>query len=136
MSKPVQDRQDALDTSYESIQSVRNRLTEGLTYFGFVAIFAVSLSLTRIFEHGWLPIYGFHIGITVFFFLGMLFKKYLSYSAKVCFLLGIFLVCAIAGLINFGLVGGGIPLLFTFALLTALAFGTRAGLIAVFIGVH
>jgi PAS domain S-box-containing protein len=62
------------------------------------------------------------------------FRKRLSYGMCVRLLLGTFLAIGIAGLIAFGLVGGGVLILAMFAVVTTVILGTRAGLIACAIG--
>jgi PAS domain S-box-containing protein len=121
------------DATGMDLQAIRSSLlNKGLLYFAFILPLALGLSLFRIFEHGWHPIYLFHISVTVLIVSGTVIRKRLSYRVRACLLLGVFLFIGASGLVVFGLVGGGMLVLVIFSVLAALAFGTRAGLIACF----
>ena len=131
MSEEDRDRQQLSDATGVDLPTIRRQPVEkALLYFGLLAPLAVAFSLARIFESGWHPIYFFHIGIMSAVSIGAVFRKRLSYRACVGLLLGALLAVGVIGLATFGLVGGGMLLLAMFAILTAIAFGVRAGLIA------
>lgn len=124
-----------LNVATLDMQKIRSRLlNQGLVYFAIVLPFALTLSLTRIFENGWNPIYIIHISVASLLVTGSIFRKRLPYKLRAYLLFGVFLVLGTFGLITFGLVGGGLLILVVFTLVVAIAFGTRAGLIACAIG--
>ena len=125
------DREESLDPTDVDIQTVRSRLLDkGLVYLAIVFPAALALSLARISEHGWNPVYILHIALTGLVISGAVFRKRLSYRVRASLMLGIFLTLGAFGTPVFGLVGGGILCLTLFAVMTTIAFGTRAGVIA------
>ncbi|MBT3198780.1 MAG: PAS domain S-box protein [Phycisphaerales bacterium] len=113
------------------IREVRSRLiNRALVIFAILTPAAAALSLSRIFETGWNHTYYLHMGVTVLLVLAAIFRRRLPYVFRSFVLLGVLLLLGVAGLLAFGLPGGGVSLLVAFATLTAIAFGTRGGLIA------
>jgi len=119
---------EATDSQVVDIQAVRSRLVDwGLVYYALVAPSAVILSLSRSLEHGWHPIYSFHIFIACLIAVGAVLRKRLPYGVRAAWLLAFSLLIGLFGLVVFGLVGGGASILVLFPVLTAIAFGTRPG---------
>lgn len=113
------------------IQTVRSRLVDkGLQYFALTVPLTLILSLSRVIEYGWNPIYIIHIIVTILIITSAVFRKRLSYPVRSSILLGVCLFLGSIGLPVFGLVGGGLTVLIVFAVIATLTFGTRAGLIA------
>jgi PAS domain S-box-containing protein len=130
MSKAVGDRRSALAAGYESVRDVRKRLVEtGLLWSGIAAPVGVALSLIRARIDGWVPIYYAHIVIGLILIAGAVFRRRLPYGVAVNLLLGVFFAVGLMGLLAFGLVGGGPYILAMFCIMSAIAFGTRGGLI-------
>ena len=113
------------------IQAIRSRIVDkGLQYSGLLIPLALSLLLTRAIEHGWHPVYYWHIGLMGLVVGAAAFRARLPYRVRASLLIGLCLVLSAIGLPIFGLVGGAHLGLVIFAVLTAIAFGTRAGLVA------
>jgi len=131
VNETAKDQNRTDDAATSEIRAVRRRLVEtGLLWFGRLAPLAVVFSLARISQQGWHPIFVVHIGIGVIAVTGAILRKRLSYGVCACLLLGNLLVAGVVGLVVYGLVGGGIMLLSVFAIMTAIALGTRSGLVA------
>ena len=129
--KDLSDSLLSQDDGAASIRAVRSRLIDrGLVVFSIVLPAAVLLSLSRVFEHSWNPAYYAHMTLAVLILTTTVFRKKLPYAVRTSVLLGTLLILGVVGLAAFGLPGGGIPLLLTFATLTTVAFGTRAGIVA------
>ncbi len=121
----------SFDATAIDLQAVRSRLVDkGLFFASLVMPLALVMSLVRNIEHGWHPIVLLHLFATGSILIGVIFRKRLSYQVRSSILLGVFLLVGIAGLVVFGLIGAGLLPLVLFALLTAILFGTREGLIA------
>jgi PAS domain S-box-containing protein len=119
------------DYATNAMRTVRNQLIDqGLVFLACVAPFAFILSLLRILEHGWQSIFFFHCALVVVIISCAVFRKRLSYAIRSGVLLGFFVVTGLSGLLAFGLCGGALLLLTLFAVLTAITYGTRAGLFA------
>jgi len=130
VKRTIQEPTNSSDSETIDIRAVRDRLLDkGLIYFSLIAPLALGISLSRMFIHGWLPIFGFHIVIAVTIIIGTIYRRHLSYNARAFLLLGIFQLLGICGLATLGFSGGGPYFLVSSALLTVIAFGTRIGLI-------
>lgn len=113
------------------LQSVRDQLVDnGLIYFAVVVPWVLVVSLALTLQHGWHLIYLFHVGVAGMAVAGAVFRKQLSYRVRACLLLGMFLVVGTLDLLIFGFLAGGPLVLIVFAVMTTVAFGTRAGLVA------
>ena len=99
---------DAVEQTVIDIQTVRSRVVDRvLIYFAVVIPLALAMSLSRITEHGWHPIYILHMGVTVLLVGGALLHKRLPYRVRVFLLLGTLVTLGGMGLAIFGLLGGG-----------------------------
>ncbi len=114
------------------IRAVRSRLVDrGLCLFAILAFPALIFSVARILEHGWHPIFLFHMGSCAAMLGACVFRRRVSYALRASFLLGVLLILGTVGLLVYGLAAGGFITLVTFAALTTVVLGTRAGLTAV-----
>jgi len=131
MAEPSRKSNKPVAATEIDIRTVRSHLLDRvLIYFAIVVPLGLGLSLLRILEHGWHPVYTLHVAVTALLAATATFRKRLSYHLRAMILLGVFLSLGIVGLCAFGLLGGGHLVLITFAVLAAVTLGTRAGLIA------
>ncbi len=127
----MQAEKNAVEPADIDIRSVRgNLVNKGLIFFALVSPLALLVSFGRIPEFGWHPIHYVHIGLMVLIVAGAIFRKRLSFDVRAGLLLGSFLVIGVSNLPVHGLLSIGFFALFVFAVLTAIVYGTRAGLAA------
>jgi PAS domain S-box-containing protein len=125
-----EDRANPTNTTAMDVQLVRDRLfDQTLLYLTVVLPLSGALSIIRAFYHGWQPIHYVHSFLITFFILCTFFRGRIPYRLRVWLQLGAFFLMGGSGLLAYGLVGNAVIGLFTLAILAAIAFGTRAGLI-------
>ncbi len=113
------------------IQTVRQRLVEmALLWSARAAPLLLLASLARIMTFGWHPIYILHAVVVGLLLAGGIFRKRWPYRWSAGALLGVLFVAGVAGLVIFGLAGGGVLVLAIFSIMAAITFGTRGGLMA------
>jgi len=113
------------------IRTVRGRLVDGgLMVMAILGLPVALVSVSRALEHGWNDIFYLHLGVVVLVFAVVLLRKRLRFGLRASILLGTLAILGSAGLLIYGLLGGGVMVLFAFCVLTTLILGTRAGLIA------
>ncbi|MGL1900826.1 MAG: HAMP domain-containing histidine kinase [Fibrobacterales bacterium] len=95
-----------------------------LKVFLWVACFAVTASIVRAFEIGWKNIMVFHLCVVVVMIFAVAGRARLVKKVKIYIMLGLTFVSGVLGLFSFGLVGGGVMLLFT-SMTLAMAFGRK-----------
>ena len=121
------------EKTQSEIQITRNRLFNwGLIYLSIVVPLALGVSLFRIFTNGWLPVYFVHITMSMLIIISAILRNRLPYFIRASIVLLFFLVLGITGVLAFGLPGGGIVILAIFSILSAIAFGMKAGIISSF----
>ncbi len=131
MNEADKDRKRASDPTTVEIHDVRSHLVDSaLVLFALLTPLALSVSVFRIQQRGWHPVYVLHLGAAAAIVASAIFRRRLAYWIRASVLLGFNLVLGVAHVPVFGHAGGGRASLVVFAVLTALVYGTRAGLIA------
>lgn len=119
------------DRGSAKIHAIRRQiLSRFLIYLSIVAPLALALSLSRIAEHGFNPIYIVHGLIALCTIIITLARKQIPYHLSAAYVLSICLIIGALGLNTFGMYDGGSLLLVFFALMAALLFGARSGIAA------
>ena len=120
-----------MDDDVVDIQVVRQRMVNlTLVYLAIITPIAVIISLMRVFESGWKNLYFIHITHALIVIALAVFRNKLPYRAAACIVLGLMMFIGITGLFVFGLVGGGIIILFMTTVLVTVLFDKTAGLIS------
>jgi hypothetical protein len=118
------------------VQSMRNcQLNSGIcagVVLGFIALIA---SLSRTYHVGWHNIMYLHIAVYMMFLSMCFLSKRLSFRIRSTAVILLFLMLGIAGVVSWGLIGFGIPLLCLFPVLSTIFYGTRAGIIATILSI-
>lgn len=111
-----------------NILTLRQRMSDQLILRAcIVAGVGVPLSLSRMGDTGWLPVYGIHIGIGLLVAVMFVFRRFLSTSLKIAVICSLCWALGIAGLWTFGLVGGGVLWLLIGCLMLSTLYSSRAG---------
>lgn len=114
------------------IGEVRSRLVDrGLCLLAGLVALGLTFSVARAIEYGWHPVCVADMGLFAALITAVMLRGRLSYGLRACVLLGMLLVCGAAGLLVYGLAGGGFLFLIAFAAVTAVVLGARASVIAV-----
>ena len=114
--------------SVEINNQLANRLILVILVFSTPAL---ASSLYRIFEIGFQPILFVHIAIYAMFWGMYLFRVQVPYKVKAYTITSSFLILAIGGMIQFGLLGAGILFVVMYTALCALLFNRVAALISI-----
>ena len=117
--------------STSAMQTIRNQMVNRmLVYLAYIVPVALAISLLRIIQHGWNPLFIVHISLGMAAILFAVFREKISFILRGIFLSGFFLLLAVFGLASFGLLSGSNYMLLFFAVMTGLNFGIRAGMFA------
>lgn len=118
-----------------SLEEMRGRIANGvLIALALIALPALAGSLMRIQSIGWQPVMGFHIAAAGVLIGAALARRRLSFKVRGSSIVGIIFLVGIGGFLNFALSGAGYPALLVSAIVAAVLFGTRGGLIVLFLG--
>ena len=113
------------------VQAMRNcQLNMGIYAGAILGAIALIASLSRAYHVGWHNIMYLHIIIYMIFLLMCVLSKQLSFRIRSTGVILLFLMLGIAGVVSWGLIGFGIPLLCLFPILSTIFYGTRSGVIA------
>ena len=116
----------------QNIQTVRHKFIN--LWIVFAAIMAVPLcliSLMRIYEFGWHPLYGLHLFITIAVVAFALLRSYIHYYIRTLFVLAGLYFLGLAGLMTNGIIGATQLPLVTLVIVTVLLFGMKVGIVAI-----
>lgn len=112
------------------IQKYRSKICKGLIVaVAIIAIPGLAISLYRINYIGWQPVMAFHIIVSIILWLVALFKNRLPYKYLANFIIFIFIMLGVGGLLQFGLMSGASFLLMASSPLATLLYGKRVGII-------
>ena len=115
----------------DEVRGIRDRIADrALIGLAAIAIPALSASLLRIVDTGWLPIMGLHIAVAGSVFAMALLRRRLAYAIRAGYLVGILAGLGVGGLLSLGLLSGGPALLLGAAILAFLLFNVRIGIAA------
>lgn len=118
-----------LETSIKSLEFIRNQLLNTSSKAAtLLAVPALAASLYRMVTVGFKPIMLLHILLVIFLMTIWLKQNTIRFSIRAGIFLGAFFVAGIGGLMQWGFVGLGIPLLMGFCLLSALLLNHRQAL--------
>lgn len=122
---------DPYDSDLENVQSVRSRLVDtALVTCSLCAPPAVAASMLRAAEVGWHNIMALHVGAAFVLWATTVFRRRLTFCARVVVLLGVLYLLGTGGLLAWGLVGAAPVILIAFCVLATTFLGTRAGILA------
>lgn len=114
----------------DDIQKYRARICHALlTTFALIAVPAVVASLWRIKDIGWQPVMGLHIINATLLWLMVLFRSRIPYPFQAGFIVSMFLIIGLGGLLQLGLLSGAIAFIVVASPVAALLFNGRAGLV-------
>jgi diguanylate cyclase (GGDEF)-like protein len=119
----------AESASLAEIQSLLERRVWGTTILLMLVL--TPLSVLRVINTGWLPIYTFHCALFAVMFVVYLFGDRVPIRARVVMALAYIQTAGAAGLILMGLLGFGFLWLVANSFLIAIMYGHRAGLIGI-----
>lgn len=86
---------------------------------------ALASSLLRSLDIGFQPIMLLHITLTVAIFFVYYFRKRIGFKVRANFIIGIFLVVGLGGVLKFGLSGNAIPFLLTAIIFSSILFNKK-----------
>lgn len=98
-----------------------------LVTISLIAIPALAASLYRITEVGWQPIMIVHIVLAIFLWSIFFFRRRIPYNFQAGFIVILFFVIGLGGMLQFGLVAGGTVFLVASSPIATLLFGGRIG---------
>jgi len=120
------------------IQLTRSRICNAfLISTAIIAIPALAASLYRIYEIGWQPVMAVHIGVAIALCSVALLRHKVAYIYQASLVVMLFFTIGLGGILQFGLVAGGVAFLVTSAPIGIILFGRRVGttlLIVTFLG--
>lgn len=112
----------------DDAQLYRTKICNAFLYTSAVlAIPALTASLLRMNEIGWQPVMLAHIIIAIGLWLTALLQNKVPYPIKAGFIVSIFIIIALGGIYQFGLVAGGIAFLVVTAPIATLLFNGKTG---------
>jgi diguanylate cyclase (GGDEF)-like protein len=118
------------DTPQEQLLKIRHalvdRIWQGLVV---VALVGAPASVSRAVSTGWLPLYGFHIGMAVLVLAVYWFRARIAFVVKAALILLIFWAIGLAGVFTLGILGSGYWWLVLSSLLVSTLFSIRAGVV-------
>ena len=118
------------DTPQEQLLKIRHalvdRIWQGLVV---VAVVGAPASVSRAASTGWMPLYGFHIGLAVVVVAVYWFRARIPFAVKSALILLIFWAIGLAGLFTLGILGSGYWWLVLSSLLVSTLFSIRAGVV-------
>ena len=122
---------DKTDKSDLTLEQLRSQLTnKGLVLFSFVVVPALIVSLFRARLHGWQPVFTLHIISAVVIVFAAFFRNRLPYGLRAGIIILLWSAIGVVGVLNFGLISAGIPVLICMMFATTILFGLKPGLAA------
>lgn len=119
-----------------SLDEMRDRIANGvLLALSFISVPALMVSLMRIQVIGWQPVMGFHIFAVAVLIGASVVRAHLSYKVRGGIVVGIVFLLGVGGFLNFALNGAGYPALLLAAIIAAVLFGTRGGMLLLLLGI-
>ena len=120
----------------KGLAQIRSSLVNTLLIvFAIAALPTVLVSMARALETGWWNIMYLHAGLLGLSIVIVALRNRLTYSARATFIIASLLVASVAGLITYGLIGLGLPLLISFCVLSIVLFGNRMGILSIALAV-
>lgn len=118
------------DDLVSDIQKTRSRICNTfLSTIAAIAIPALAASLFRTTEVGWQPIMGVHTVIAIALWSIFFFRRRIPYNYQAGFIILIFLIIGLGGMVQFGLVAAGTVFLVATSPIATLFFGGRMGVV-------
>ena len=112
-----------------TINQIRNRILDaGLLVYTAILVPSVAISVYRVVDLGWQPIFFVHILALFLMILVTLLRHHLSFQTKAGFLIVLWGVLGLTALTAWGLIGLGLLASVISCLFTVLLFGSRAGM--------
>ncbi len=113
----------------DGLAQIRSDLVNTLLIVFAIAAFpTVLVSMARAFETGWWNIMYLHAGLLGLSIVIVALRNRLTYGVRATFIIVSLFVASVAGLITYGLIGLGLPLLIGFCVLSIVLFGNRMGI--------
>lgn len=106
------------------------QLIYGMRAFAILGFFALLSSLSRIFTIGWHDLMYLHIALYLVILTVALAGRYLSFAFRAGIVVAISFILGVGGLLSWGLASFGLLSIFCFCILSAILFGTRAGIVS------
>ncbi len=131
--EPEHPEQDAQTSAYAQVQDLKIKFLDSAWLGCVIAALAMApLSLSRIPQTGWNPVYGVHVGITAGLFLGHVFRKRIPHYVKLSMLTLCLGFIGVSGMLHLGLMGVGVWFLAIIAIMMGVAHSLRVG-VSIFI---
>jgi hypothetical protein len=130
------DRHDSADNAMSSeVKSARLEICNAiLISTAIMSVPTVVTSLYRITTIGWQPVMAIHILFAVGLWLMVICRKKIAYPIQAGFLVSLFLVIGLSGILQFGLVAPGIAFFVVAGPLAVLLFGKKIGIASLLVG--
>ena len=118
------------DTPQEQLLKIRHALVDRIWQGLFVvALLGAPVSVARSIFTGWLPLYGFHVGMALLVVAVYLFRARISLAVRSALILLIFWGIGLAGVFTLGVLGAGYWWLVLSSLLVSTLYSIRAGVV-------
>lgn len=128
--------QDLVKELKKDILAVRNNICNAfLIVFAIVLIPAFFASLSRIPQIGWQPVMALHTVLVIITCLMALLRQHISYVYKAGYIILLFSLIGVSGLIQFGLIAGSIVFIVFSGAISTLLFGGRIGAIILMVNI-
>lgn len=115
-----------------SLQALRLRVIDRIwTGMAFLAAVGIPISVSRFLSTGWLRLYTIHLCIGAAIIVANIFRKHLSFTAKITIIMALFWGIGLSGLFTIGLLGAGIWWLAVSGLIMSMMYSFRAGLVTI-----
>lgn len=120
----------------KDLQQIRSDLVNALlVVLAIAALPTVLVSMARALETGWWSIMYLHAGLLGLSIVIVVLRNRLNYNVRATFIIASLFVASVAGLITYGLIGLGLPLLIGFCVLSIVLFGNRLGMLSIVLAV-
>jgi signal transduction histidine kinase/ActR/RegA family two-component response regulator len=120
-----------MDATSEKIKALRDQLlTRGLKAAAILGFCTLAGSLSRIWLSGWHPLMYLHIALYGIVLGLAIWGSYLSFTLRAGIIAGVTLALGVGLLVGGGFASFGLLSLFCFCMISAILFGTRAGVIS------
>ncbi len=114
----------------EDLRQVRSRICDlVLLASAVLAIPAVTASVYRSVNVGWLWVMGLHIAAAVFLWVLFIGRKSIPYRLRAGAVVSLFLIVGLAGFWKFGMIAGANPMLLVAPIFATVLFGKRLGIV-------